>query len=203
MRIELPVLEMPYLRELRGYEDFYKRWSSEVFTFCLLLCGQREPAELCTEQAFLLFFRSADCVPSRAIPEIPVALLRFVIEIAEIRSQERLRTEVNSRTQALLTLPFRNRGCGRDTAARPCELRFCETQKHRKFPRLVHTNQQGGHPGQSERCLGTLGFLGPRYPRHEPAGLTQRDATAAGGEDGFRFGCGRSAVPKLQTKCDW
>jgi len=36
-------------------------------------------------------------------------------------------TEVNSRTQALLTLPFRNRGCGRDTAARPCELRFCDS----------------------------------------------------------------------------
>lgn len=67
---------------------------------------------------------------------------------------------------------------------------------------VVETPQQG-HASYVFAILGTLGFLRKRYPRHEPAGLAQRDATAAEGEDGFRFGCSRSAVPKLQTKCDW
>ena len=135
-------LEVPYPRELRAYEDFFISYVALRYSrFACCFADNGNPPSCAPSRLSYYSFGLQIVSTSRAIPEIPVALLRFVTEIAEIRSQERLQTEVNLRTQALLTLPFRNRGCGRDTAARPCERRFCETRKHRKFPRLVYTNR--------------------------------------------------------------
>lgn len=100
---------VPQPRELREFRKFYERWSSQVFTFCNLLCGDRARAELCTEQVFMLFFQSADCNALDSYSEIPNALLRFAFDIAEVHCQEPLRAEVQSRAQALLALPFRDR----------------------------------------------------------------------------------------------
>jgi hypothetical protein len=98
-----------HARELREFREFYQRWSTQVFTFCRLLCGERARAELCTEQTFALFFRSADCIALDSYSEIPAALLRFAFDTAEIHCQGLLRTEVQSRAQALLAIPFRDR----------------------------------------------------------------------------------------------
>jgi hypothetical protein len=100
---------VPRPRKLREFRECYDQWSSQVFTFCRLLCGERERAELCTEQVFMLFFQSADCIVLDSYSEIPVALLRFAFEITEIHCQEPMRAEAQSRAQALLALPFRDR----------------------------------------------------------------------------------------------
>jgi hypothetical protein len=95
-------------RKLKDCRAFYERWSSEVFTFCSLLLGERQPAELCTEQVFSLFFQSAGC-QFTGYSEIPVRLLRFACDIAEVRCHRHPQGNIKSRAQALLALAFRDR----------------------------------------------------------------------------------------------
>lgn len=95
-------------RKLRECREFYQRWSSQVFTFCSLVLGEQQPAELCTEQVFLSFFQSASCQLT-GYSEIPVALLRFACDIAEIRCHRPPQGNIKSRAQALLTLAFEDR----------------------------------------------------------------------------------------------
>jgi hypothetical protein len=54
-----------------------------VSSVASLLCGARAKAELCTEKAFLFSFRSA-CLTLDSYSQIPVSLLRFASDIAEI-----------------------------------------------------------------------------------------------------------------------
>ncbi len=94
-------------RQLKESREFYERWSAQVFTFCRLLCGEQAKAELCTEQTFILFFRFADCMDLDSYSQIPVSLLRFASDVAEIHCQEPLRADATSRDQAVLALLFK------------------------------------------------------------------------------------------------
>jgi hypothetical protein len=96
-------------RELEHCREFYERWSSQVFTVCSLLCGEQELAELYTEQVFLLYFQSAAGRTLTGNSEIPVALLRFACDIAEVGSHRGSQGNIESRARALLALSFEDR----------------------------------------------------------------------------------------------
>jgi hypothetical protein len=99
----------PHPRSLREFHDCYKRWSPQIFSFCFLVCGDREKAESITEQTLSLYFRCADCVAFSSCSEAPASLLRFASELAEIHCLQPLRSHPRGRTQALLALPFKER----------------------------------------------------------------------------------------------
>jgi hypothetical protein len=96
-------------RPLREFHDCYKRWSSQIFSFCLLVCGDREKAEALTEQTFSLYFRCVDCVAFSSCSDAPASLLRFASDLAEIHCLQPLCSRPYGRTQALLALPFKER----------------------------------------------------------------------------------------------
>jgi hypothetical protein len=100
---------MSHPRPLREFHDCYKRWSSQIFSFCLLVCGDREKAESLTKKTFVLYFRCADCVAFSNCSQAPASLLRFAADLAEIHCLQPLRSHPYGRTQALLALPFRER----------------------------------------------------------------------------------------------
>jgi hypothetical protein len=99
----------PHPRPLHEFQDCYQRWSSQIFTFCLLVCGDRQKAESLTEQIFGLYFRCADCVAFPSGFEAPGSLLRFASDLAEIHCLQPLRAHPFGCAQALLTLPFKER----------------------------------------------------------------------------------------------
>jgi len=96
-------------REVGEFYDFYKRWNSQIFAFCLLVCGDRGKAEWLTEQAFGLYFRCADFVALHECSHVPVALLRFASDLAEADCSQRSGARSCGHTWALLALPFKQR----------------------------------------------------------------------------------------------
>ena len=100
---------MPQPRTLQEFRDCYRRWSSQIYSYCLLICGDREGAESLTEQTFSSYFRCADCVAFSSCSRAPASLLRFATELAEIHCARPLRSRPYGRAQALLALPFRER----------------------------------------------------------------------------------------------
>jgi len=59
---------------------FYERWNSSVFTFCLLLTGNKMRAEESATKAFIEYVRhNDDLAPS----ELPAILLRFAFEATQ------------------------------------------------------------------------------------------------------------------------
>lgn len=100
---------MSRARGLAEFHDFYKRWNYEIFAFCLLVGGDRRTAESLTEQTFALYFRCADLVALRNCSHVPVSLLRFASDLAEIHCCQPLRAVPCEPTRALLALPFKER----------------------------------------------------------------------------------------------
>ena len=96
-------------RELDEFHDFYKRWSSQIFTFCLLSSGNRGEAEWLTEASFGLYFRCADFVALHHGSQVPVALLRFASDLANAHCRRRRGEDSCGFAQALLELPFKDR----------------------------------------------------------------------------------------------
>jgi len=96
-------------RELDEFHDFYKRWSSQIFTFCLLSSGDRGEAEWLTEASFGLYFRCADFVTLHHGSQVPVALLRFASDLASAHCSRRRGEGSCGFAQALLELPFKDR----------------------------------------------------------------------------------------------
>jgi hypothetical protein len=101
------VLSRP--REVGDFCDFYKRWSSQIFAFCLLVCGDREKAEWLTEESFTLYFRCADLAALRNRSSVPVALLRFAADLARTQCSQRWGAGLCGFDQAVLELPFTDR----------------------------------------------------------------------------------------------
>lgn len=101
------VLSRP--REVAEFYDFYKRWSSQIFAFCLLVCGDREKAEWLTEETFTLYFRGADSVALRNGSRVPVALLRFAVDLGKTHCSQRWGAASCGFDQAVLELPFKDR----------------------------------------------------------------------------------------------
>ena len=93
-------------REVGEFYDFYERWSSQIFAFCLLVCGDRGKAEWLTEETFTLYFRGADSVALRNRSRVPVALLRFASDLAKTHCRQRWGAASCGLAQSLLELPF-------------------------------------------------------------------------------------------------
>jgi DNA-directed RNA polymerase specialized sigma24 family protein len=68
--------------KLNEYEaqDFYKRWSTTVFTFARLFLGEEEVAEEATQQAFVTFLSEQN--PDLDLNRIPLRLLRKALDAA-------------------------------------------------------------------------------------------------------------------------
>jgi hypothetical protein len=96
-------------RELDEFHDFYKRWSSQIFTFCLLNSGDRGEAEWLTESTFGLYFRCADFVPLHHCSQVPVALLRFASDLADAHCSRRRGEDSCGFAKVLRELPFKDR----------------------------------------------------------------------------------------------
>jgi len=96
-------------RKADKFHDFYERWNSQIFAFCLLASGDPQKAELLTEQTFALYFCCADAVALDDCCRLPAALLRFASDLAELECSKRSGTCAGGLPQALLTLPFRQR----------------------------------------------------------------------------------------------
>jgi len=96
-------------RGLGDFYAFYQRWSSQVFAFCLLLCGDRAQPEWFTEEAFAWYFRRADSVALRSKPHIPVALLRSATDFVRKYGIRRPDADLNNLNRDLLELPFKRR----------------------------------------------------------------------------------------------
>jgi len=96
-------------REVGEFYDFYERWSSQIFAFCLLVCGDRGKAEWLTEETFTLYFRGADSVALRNRSRVPVALLRFASDLAKTHCRQRWGAASCGLAQSLLELPFKDR----------------------------------------------------------------------------------------------
>ena len=54
---------MTSAHEPRELEDFYKRWSCEVYRFCRLFLGDAAEAERILPQAFAAFYRQTELLP--------------------------------------------------------------------------------------------------------------------------------------------
>ena len=96
-------------REVGEFHDFYKRWSSQVFAFCLLVYGDRGKAEWLAEETFTLYFRGADSVALRNRSRVPVALLRFAADLAKTHCSQRRGAGSFGLAENLLSLPFKDR----------------------------------------------------------------------------------------------
>jgi hypothetical protein len=96
-------------RKADKFRDFYQRWNSPIFAFCLLASGDWEKAESLTEQAFAWYFRYADAAALHHSCQVPAALLRFAADLAELHCSKRSGTCEAGLAQALLTLPFKQR----------------------------------------------------------------------------------------------
>jgi hypothetical protein len=96
-------------RELDEFHDFYKRWSSQIFTFCLLSSGDCGEAEWLTEAAFGLYFCCADFVALHHCSQVPVALLRFASDLANAHCSRRRGEGSCGLAQVLRELPFKDR----------------------------------------------------------------------------------------------
>jgi len=96
-------------RDVCDFYDFYKRWSSQIFAFCLLVCGDRGKAEWLTEKTFTWYFRCADLAAVRNGSRVPVALLRFAADLAKTHCSRCLGVDLCGFDQAVLELPFKDR----------------------------------------------------------------------------------------------
>jgi len=96
-------------READDFHDAYKRWSPRIFAFCLLVSGDADKAESLTEQTFALYFGFADSLALHDCSHLPVALLRFASDLAEIQCGQQWGACSGGLSQALLSLPFRER----------------------------------------------------------------------------------------------
>jgi hypothetical protein len=64
-------------------QDFYKRWSTTVFTFARLFLGEEEVAEEATQQAFVTFLSEQ---PDLDLNRIPLRLLRKAFDAVRANS---------------------------------------------------------------------------------------------------------------------
>jgi len=96
-------------RQVDVFFDFYERWSSQVFAFCVLVCGDEEKAEWLTQETFTLYFRGADSVALRNRSRVPVALLRFAADLAKTHCSQRWGAGSFGLAENLLSLPFKDR----------------------------------------------------------------------------------------------
>lgn len=96
-------------REVGEFYAFYRRWNSQIFAFCLLVCGDRGKAEWLTEETFAAYFRCADFAAVCSGSRVPVALLRFATDLAKTHCSQRWGADSCGFDQSLLELPFTDR----------------------------------------------------------------------------------------------
>jgi len=96
-------------REVGEFYAFYRRWNSQIFAFCLLVCGDRGKAEWLTEETFAAYFRCADFAAVHSGSRVPVALLRFAADLGKTQCSQRWGAGSCGFDQAVLELPFTDR----------------------------------------------------------------------------------------------
>lgn len=73
----------------REAEEFYKRWSGDVFGFCRLFVGDIAESERIVSQAFLSFYRESRTLPLSG--KVPARLIAFAFQAMQpcsVRSEE-------------------------------------------------------------------------------------------------------------------
>ena len=89
-------------------QEFYARWGPSVFTYCRLYLGNRDQAEIATEEAFLRFLSQS---PDLGGDRLSLALVRCACEAAGRRCVPPFSgsVEVEELTDALPLLPCEER----------------------------------------------------------------------------------------------